>query len=108
MQFKYALLVFSKASGRSLHFHHNSSERSHVNDYNSSKPQEQVLHQLRYRITPNGEGKFQKPDAYVLPSSWGNYWDMCFLFLILDANIPKFTNVKFEKKTDVKFRNGRP
>ena len=31
-----------------------------------------------------------------------------FLFLILDAKIPKFTYVKFEKKTDIKLRNGGP
>ena len=27
---------------------------------------------------------------------------------ILDAKIPKFTNAKFEKKTDIKLRNGGP
>ena len=31
-----------------------------------------------------------------------------FLFLILDAKIPKFTYVKFEKKTDIKLRNSGP
>ena len=31
---------------------------------------------------------------------------MRFLFSILDAKTHKFTHVKFEKKTDVKFRNG--
>ena len=33
---------------------------------------------------------------------------MYFLFLILDAKIPKFTYVKFEKKTDIKLRDGGP
>ena len=42
-QFKYALLVLSKAGAKSLYFYHNSSERSHVNDYNCWKPQEQVF-----------------------------------------------------------------
>ena len=40
----------------------------------------------------------QKPDAYILSSSPRNYGDVWFLFLILDAKIPKFTYVKFEKK----------
>ena len=31
-----------------------------------------------------------------------------FSFLILDAKIPKFTYVKFEKKIDIKLRNGGP
>ena len=31
-----------------------------------------------------------------------------FLLLILDAKIPKFTYVKFEKKTDIKSRNDGP
>ena len=35
-----------------------------------------------------------------------NFGDMYFLFLILDAKIPKFTYAKFEKKTDIKLRNG--
>ena len=40
----------------------------------------------------------QKPDAYVLPSSPRIYGDVCFLLLIFDAKIVKFTFVKFEKK----------
>ena len=31
---------------------------------------------------------------------------MCFLFLISDAKIPKFTYVEIEKETDIKLRNG--
>ena len=31
-----------------------------------------------------------------------------FLFLILNAKIPKFTYAKFEKETDFKLRNGGP
>ena len=47
--------------------------------------------------TPKGERKTQKPDAYVLPSSPGNYGGMYFLLLALDAKGLKFTYVKFEK-----------
>ena len=32
-------------------------------------------------------------------------WGHVFLFLILDAKIPKFKCGKFEKKTDIKLRN---
>ena len=35
-------------------------------------------------------------------------WGYVVLFLILDAKIPKFTYVKFEKKTELKLRNGGP
>ena len=31
-----------------------------------------------------------------------------FYFCFLDAKIPKFTYAKFEKKTDIKLRNGGP
>ena len=31
-----------------------------------------------------------------------------FLFFILDAKMPKFTYVIFEKTTDIKLRNGGP
>ena len=43
--------------------------------------------------------------TYILPRNFG---DMRFLFLMLDAKIPKFTYVKFEKKTDIKLTNGGP
>ena len=72
-----------------------------------------LLHQLRYHVATTVQHRRSreeppKRDAYVLPSSSRNYGDVCFLFLILDAKISKFTYVKFGKKTDIKLRNGRP
>ena len=76
-------------------------------------PGNRSLHQVRYYIATTvqhgrAEEKPQRPDAYVLPSSPRNSGDISFLFLILDDKIPKFTCVKFEKKTDIKVRNGSP
>ena len=65
-------------------------------------PGNRSLHQLGYHIATTVQHRKareepQKPDAYVLPSSPRNYRDVFFIF-ILDAKIPKFTYVKFEKK----------
>ena len=59
------------------------------------------LHQLIYHIATTVQHGIareepQNPDANVLPSSPRDYGDVCFLFLILDAKIPKSTYVKFD------------
>ena len=66
-------------------------------------PGNRSSHQLRYHIATTvhqrrAREELQKPDTIILPSSPRNYGDVCFLFLILDAKIPKFTYVKFGKK----------
>ena len=100
------LYRYSQACARSLYFHHNLSERSHVNDYNCQKPGNRSLHKLRYHIVATVQHRRtreepQKPDAYVHRGTT----ETC---AFRDAKIPKFTYVKFEKKTDIKLRNGRP
>ena len=67
-------------------------------------PRNRSLHQLRYHIATTLQHRRSreeppKPDTYVLPSSPRNYGDVCFLFLILNAKIPKFTYLKFEKQS---------
>ena len=66
-------------------------------------PGNRSLHQLRYHIATTVQHQRAKeeplkPDAYALLSSPRDYGHVCFLFLILDAKVPKSTYVKFEKK----------
>ena len=66
-------------------------------------PGNRSLHQIRYHIPTTVQHRRaweepQKPDVYVLPLSPRDCGDVCFLFFILDAKIPKATYVKFEKK----------
>ena len=68
----------------------------------AGSPRNGSLHQFRYHIVTTVQHRRtreepQKPDAYVLPSSLRTM-DVCLLLLILNAKIPKFTYVKFEKK----------
>ena len=66
-------------------------------------PGNRSLHQLRYHIATTvqhlkSKEESPEPGAYVLPSSPSDYRDVCFLFLTLNAKIPKSTYVKSEQK----------
>ena len=91
-------MVFSKACERSHYFHHNSSERSHVNDYNCWKSREHVFtsfypainfiqnhplplgQSLFTRTLPSGQNRESKPHPR-------------------DMKLENFTNVSIDSNT---------
>ena len=50
---------------------------------------------------------FRNPTRVRFPVFASEIWQV-FVFFTLDAKIPKFTYVNFEKKTNTQFRNGGP
>ena len=67
-------------------------------------PENRSSHQLTYHIATTVQHRRAKEEPQKLDAG---LWDVCFLFLILDAKIPKSTFVKFEENTVIKLRNGR-